>query len=352
MKTIPGYFNDRPGIQVATKLTGPVTRDDNGEIHLDPDGVRLLKQLGVTWTMVIERQVPEHSAECYTAIREALEKEGLKLYRIENASVHNCDSITLGLEDRDEKIEEFLRFIRNLGAAGIRYNTYAHMANGIWRNIEENPVSRDLPANTLNLKQPNSGWWKEKRFFGPLSHGREYSEDELWENYEYFIKKVVPVAEEADVYIGIHPDDPPVYSMGGIPRCIFGTADGYRRALSIADSDHIGACLCTGCWLEGGSAMGCTPLEMMEELLDQKKLFKVHVRNVTQPIETEGGFSECTPYSGCEDLTKEIELLHRKGYDGAIINDHLTDMVGGYYTSEAAFTAYIKGLVDAVQSRG
>ena len=58
---------------------------------------------------------------------------------------------------------------------------------------------------------------------------------------------MVPVAEVTDVYIGIHPDDPLVYAMRGIPRCIFGNFDGYKRAMQIADSDHIGVCLCVGC---------------------------------------------------------------------------------------------------------
>ena len=52
--------------------------------------------------------------------------------------------------------------------------------------------------------------------------------------------------------IGIHPDDPPFYSLGGVPRCIFGTFEGYKRAMAIADSPNIGVCLCLGCWLEGG----------------------------------------------------------------------------------------------------
>ena len=57
------------------------------------------------------------------------------------------------------------------------------------------------------------------------------AKEELWENYTYFIKQVVPVAEELGMRIGIHPDDPPVPELGGVPRCIFGNFDGYVRAL-------------------------------------------------------------------------------------------------------------------------
>ena len=56
--------------------------------------------------------------------------------------------------------------------------------------------------------------------------------------------------------IGIHPDDPPVPELGGVPRCIFGNFDGYMRALEIANSPNIGVCLCAGTWMEGGEAHG------------------------------------------------------------------------------------------------
>src|ERR1035438_3000533 len=63
--------------------------------------------------------------------------------------------------------------------------------------------------------------WDNVVFKEPLSHGREFSKEEIWENYTYFIKQVAPVAEEAGVRIGIHPDDPPVPVLAGVPRCIF-----------------------------------------------------------------------------------------------------------------------------------
>ena len=75
-------------------------------------------------------------------------------------------------------------------------------------------------------------------------------------NYTYFIKQVVPVAEENGVRIGIHPDDPPMRELGGVPRCIFGNFDGYVRAMEIANSPNVGVCLCCGTWMEGGDLMG------------------------------------------------------------------------------------------------
>ena len=351
MKTIPGYFNSRPGIQVGTKMEGPIYRDERGRIQLDMQGVRFLQQMGVEWVMIGAHQVPEHSAACYKAIRDALGEHGLKIYRLASNELHNMPDVTLGLENRDRMIDKYLKYISDLGEAGIRNATYAHMGNGIWRSEMRRPVRGGATAGGLDLGAPHQGFWMGDTFQEPLSHGRAFTEDELWENYDYFIHKVVPVAESADVYIGIHPDDPPVYTLGGVPRCIFGNFEGYKKALKIADSDHIGVCLCVGCWLEGGKAVGCTPVEFIRYLLAEKKLFKLHVRNVTAPLDQPGGFNETFPDAGYANLIDVIEALHEGGFDGAIMNDHLIDMVGGHYTCEAYFTSYLKGVVDAVQNR-
>src|SRR4029079_7568851 len=98
------------------------------------------------------------------------------------------------------------------------------------------------------------GNWDGVKFKGPLSHGREFTKEEIWNNYTHFIKQVTPVAEQAGVRIGIHPDDPPVPVLAGVPRCIFGNFEGYKRALEIAGSSNVGICLWCGALLEGRSA--------------------------------------------------------------------------------------------------
>ncbi len=347
MKAVPGYFNSKPGIQVGTKLEGPVIRE-NGRLKFDEKGIDFLKQIGVEWVMLGGHQVPEHTAECYEELKDELLKRGLKIYRIANDALHNMPSVTLGLPDRDEYVERYLQYIRDLGKAGIHYATYAHMGNGIWRGDFRREVRGNATAGGLDLEAP-SHTIAFGDFHWPLSHGREYTEEELWENYEYFIRKVVPVAEESKVYIGIHPDDPPVYTMAGVPRCIFGNFEGYKRALEFAASPNIGCCLCVGCWLEGGKKMGATVEEFIRWLAERKLLFKLHMRNVTAPLDAPGGFNETFPDAGYYNLIRVMKVLKEVGFDGCIMNDHLIDMVGGHYACEAYFTAYLKGVCDAVQ---
>src|ERR1039458_419591 len=57
---------------------------------------------------------------------------GITVWNIGNTSVHNMPEVTLNLPGRDQKVEEYKQYIRNLGKAGIYYTTYAHMGNGIW----------------------------------------------------------------------------------------------------------------------------------------------------------------------------------------------------------------------------
>ena len=102
------------------------------------------------------------------------------------------------------------------------------MGNG---NLEyrtrDDPAVARVQEHSI-LRAADVGHWGGKKYGMPLSHGREYSEEELWDNYTYFIKQAAPVAEEAGVMIGIHPDDPPAVHLAGIPRCIFSSFEGYK----------------------------------------------------------------------------------------------------------------------------
>ena len=337
LETIPGYFGSRPGIQVSTNLPPSAAEEQ----------IAFVKQLGVEWVMTAVNEPEGHTAENYRAIRERFEAHGLRVYRLANHSCHNMEEVTLNLPGREAKIAEYLQYIRNLGAAGIHYSTYAHMGNGIWSTGRE-AIRGGAVARAFHLEQAREGHWIEKVWQAPLSHGREYSEAELWANYTDFIRRVVPVAEEAGVYIGIHPDDPPVYPLGGVPRCIFGSFEGYKRALEIADSPNIGVCLCVGCWLEGGAAMGADVVEAIRYFGGQRKLFKIHFRNVTAPMPE--GFVETYMDAGYMNMWLVVKALREVGFDGAIMSDHLPQMVGGFHAAEAYAVGYMNALVQAVET--
>lgn len=286
--------------------------------------MQYLKQLGVRWLSLAPVQ-SEATAEGFIKQRESWEAEGFKVYNIgsgvgPSGSLHNMPEVTLNLPGRDQKIEEYLNYIRYLGKAKIPYSTYAHMGNGIWSSGRVTSP-RGYSARDGNANSPDwKGFWGGKTYSNPLSHGRVYSEQEIWDNYTYFIKKVVPVAEEAGVRIGIHPDDPPMPVLAGVPRCIFGNFAGYKRAIEIANSPNIGVCLCVGSWLEGGKMTGAEPPEVIKYFAAKKKLFKIHFRNVSAPLPH---FTESLIDDGYYDMSKVMRALVEVDFDGIVIPDHI-----------------------------
>ena len=339
LSVIPGYFGSRPGIQHGIQLSAEVSDDD----------ILFARQLGIEWVMTGLNDRRDHNAESYRYLKKKFEDRGLMIYRLANPHCHNMPEVTLGLEDREKKIDEYITYIRNLGKAGIYYATYAHMANGIWSSGTAE-VRGGAEARALRLDGGESGHWAGEIYRGPLTHGRKYTEEEIWENFRCFIEKIAPVAEESGVYIGIHPDDPPLHSLGGIPRCVFGSFDGYKRALKMAGSPNIGVCLCIGCWLEGAEKMGTDVIGAIRHFGREKKLFKVHFRNVSvSPGNT--GFTETFLDDGYMDMSRVMRTLREIDFDGAVISDHIPKTVGGRRVSEALAAGYIKGLIQSVQEQ-
>lgn len=321
-----------PGVKISLQIpTDP-----------QPDDLRFPVQLGVGYVN-IPTGGSRATSETFAALRQRVESAGLRVWNIGNSNVHNMPEVTLNLPGRDEKIEEYKQYLRNLAKAGIFYTTYAHMGNGIWSS-ERETTRGGAPARALNLSSPNAkGYWITKTFEGQLTHGRRYTEQELWDNYAYFIRQVVPVAEELGIRIGIHPDDPPAVELGGIPRCIFSSFDGYKRALEMANSPNIGMCLCCGCWLEGGPRMGRGAVETIRYFGGIGKLFKVHFRNVDRPLPH---FVETFIDNGYMDMYQVMKALVEVDFRGCVIADHVPGMIGHRNVGWAYSIAYMKAMLD------
>jgi mannonate dehydratase len=327
-----------PGLKIALQISPEPSEDE----------LLFAKQMGLQH-MVMWTDSSKSSAEYYAARKQFFESAGLKVYGFGNGSVHNVEEITLNLPGRDAKIDEYLRHIRDLGKAGIPYTTYAHMANGIWSTTRET-TRGGAPARAFDaarVAEEGFAMNGKKRYQGDLTHGRTYTEDEIWENYTYFIKKVVPVAEEAGVRIGIHPDDPPGITLAGIPRPIFSSFEGYKRALEIADSPNIGMCLCAGCWLEGGEAMGRDVNETIRYFGGLKKLFKVHFRNVHQAMPY---FVETFIDDGYMNMYEVLKAMREVEFDGVFIADHIPLMAGDPRVGTAYTIGYMKALLERVNA--
>lgn len=331
---MPGQL--KHGIKIAAQLSPEPSAED----------ITFIRQLGIDY-VVLTVDGEKASHEYYISRRKLFEEAGITVYGINNKAVHNSDAIILNLPNRDDKLEEYKKHLANLGKAGIHYTTWGPAANGIW-STEPELTRGGAISRAFDLQKAQQGQWNGVTFKMPLSHGRKYSEEEIWENYEYYIKEIAPVAEESGVLIGIHPADPPVPELAGVPRCIFSSFEGFKKALEIADSPNIGMCLCVGCWLEGGESMGRDVIETIRYFGKPGKLFKVHFRNINAPLPH---FLETLLDNGYMNMRKVAQALEEVNFNGVVIADHIPRLIGDSKNNQRVGMAYSLGYMKALFER-
>jgi mannonate dehydratase len=266
-------------------------------------------------------------------LRKRVEAHGLQLFNAGNMSVAKSDKIHLALPGRDEVIAKFQAFIRTLGQAGIHTTTFTWEPDRVWSS----EPGEDRGSRARRVDQ-------DELYRRPFTHGREFSREELWDNFSYFIQRVIPVAEEAGVRLALHPNDPPVDgSLGGIPCLIHSYAD-YLRAFEIAASPNLGMEFCVGCWLEGGAAFG-DMFQAIRQFVSEKRVFIAHFRNVTSPLPS---FTETFLDDGYMDMYQVMKAFCAAGYDGSMILYHSPLMAPEF---KGAATAYAIGYMRALKER-
>ncbi|MDB5116707.1 MAG: D-mannonate dehydratase [Mucilaginibacter sp.] len=322
------------------KIAGQITPEPTAETF------SFYNQMGIDQA-VLWTDNKKASADYFTTRKKLFADNGLNVYGFGNEDVHNQDKLVLNLPGRDEKIEEYKTHLRNLGKAGIGYTTYAHMGNGIWDSDTRGHARGGADARDFNVDAPHHGRWQKNIYHEPLSHGRQYTRDEIWANFKYFIQAVVRTAEENNVHIGIHPDDPPIPELAGVPR-LFTSFDGYKHALDLANnSPSVGLCLCVGSWMEGGDKLGKDSVGMIDYFGKKKRIYKIHFRNIYSPLPH---FVESFVDDGYTNMYTIMQALKRVEFDGVIIPDHIPKMAGGPTVGTAYTIGYMKALLNRVNA--
>ena len=167
----------------------------------------------------------------------------------------------------------------------------------------------------------------------------------MWSNYRYFIDAIAPVAEEAGVRLALHPDDPPVPTLGGIAR-IFRSVDALKRALEINPSPALGLDLCLGTVSEMGGEGSV--LEAIEYFGKRGQIVYVHFRDVRGTVPR---FEECFLGEGNYDPLRVMRALRSAGFTGFILDDHVPHIVNDSdysHRGRAHAIGLIQGLLSAV----
>jgi mannonate dehydratase len=264
----------------------------------------------------------------------------------------------LGLEGRDEQIENYQATIRAVARAGVPVVGYHFMPNSVWTTNRSAPTRGGALARQFDMSvvEAHADDLELLRSFMPTTLGRASSmplfgkdgpvvtEEAMWENYRYFIDAVLPVAEEEGIRLALHPDDPPVPMLGGVAR-LFYRPEAFRKAYEMAGQSPAWSLdLCLGCCSEmpGGKA---NVTEMIEFFAPRGAIAYIHFRDVRGTVPN---FTECFIGDGNYDPAEVVSLLARHGFDGFLLDDHvpkLDDDSDWNHRGRAHAIGYMQGLI-------
>jgi mannonate dehydratase len=271
-------------------------------------------------------------------LRLSVEQWGLKLSALENVPPHFYDQIMLGGPRRDQQIENMIYTVRNIARAGIPIFGYNWMPSHVWRT----------PPRAIRGGALATAYDDRLGQQYPPTHGRVYTEEEIWHNLEHWIRIITPVAEEEGIRLGIHPCDPPVEVLGGIPQVLRSFA-AYKRLVEIYPSDANGIEFCQGTFSE--MADGVDIYEKIRYFGSRNKILYVHFRNVSGVVPT---FHEEFVNTGYVDMYRAMRTYFEVGFDGFFIDDHVPqtfqDTAWGH-RGRAFANGYIQGLIEAVKKQ-
>jgi len=289
------------------------------------------------------------SAEGLTRLRERVESFGIRLEAVplplSSSYISKSESphIMLGKSpERNREIDNICKMIENCSRAGIPAVKYNLTILGVVRT-ERTRGRGGSSYSTFVYKQAKQD--------PPLTEAGPVSSEGMWERITYFLKRVIPVAEQYKVKMACHPHDPGMPENSGFRGVhrVLGSVAGLKRFITINPSPYHGLNFCQGTVSEMLDNPGEQIFDVIRYFGERKKIFNVHFRNI------HGGFlnfQETFPDAGDVDMLRALHVYKEVGYDGMLMPDHVPVIQGDEGGRQAfAFAfGYIRGLMQAVNA--
>ncbi len=342
--------NAGPG-SAASAARGPVLMKAGHQHDHSEATLRALAAFGVTHICSghLSANMDEWSVDALTRLRKHVESFGVQLDAVplplSSSEITKAElpEILLAKDPaRDRAIENICRMIRNAGRAGIPMVKYNLTFIGVVRT-ERTPGRGGAMLSSFDYAKAKPE--------PALTAAGPITETVYWDRIEYFLKRVVPVADEAKVRIALHPQDPampPGRGWRGV-ETVLGHVDGLKRFVATMPSPYHGLNFCQGTVSE----MLEQPAEQIHDVIryfgSRGKIFNVHFRNIR------GGylkFAETLPDDGDVDLPRALRTYREIGYDGMIMPDHVPQIAGdpGGQKAFAFCFGYIQALLQQLRA--
>ena len=239
----------------------------------------------------------------------------------------------------EEQLENMLETIKNIGNAGIPVYTMSWRYPRFYRtgHVDVGWGALGTAYDSEIEAWPNVIDW-------------DFSLDQAWECLETWIREATPVAEKYGVRLGLHPVDPPMEIVGGVPQLLF-NFENYKRLIDIVDSPYNSILLCQGSFAQMLGADhddGESIYDMIEYFVRRKRVLYVHFRNVSGTVPK---FHETFVNKGYVDMYKAMRIYAENDFDGFFMDDHVPHTVGDTewgHRAKAYANGYIQSLIEAV----
>lgn len=291
---------------------------------------------------------PLWSYEHMVGLVAMLGEYGIKPAAMENISPNFWSDILLDGPKKHEQMEAMKRLVRDAGRAGIPVIGYNFSIAGVW-GWQRKPVARGgavtavFDMSEIPHDEPLPvGIVGNMRYRAAVlaAAAADVTEEELWQRLDWFLKELVPVAEEAGVKLAAHPDDPPVDRLRGTPRLV-NEPDKYDRLLSVIDSPSNALEFCLGSLQEMRTG---DIYEATRHFARRNAIGYVHFRNVRGKVPH---YEETFVDDGDIDMSEIVRILRDEKFEGVLVPDHVPDLdcPAPWHAGNAYTIGFMKALI-------